>query len=76
MALAVICLCFEFADDLAFQEASTLVAIAVWETKFLEHLPQNRCLLYVLCKISLTQGNFLLAQLNSLAPGKFEQNLR
>ena len=32
----------------------------MWESKF---LPQNRCALYVLYKIPLTQANFLLTQL-------------
>ena len=40
-----------------------VLLLAVWETKFLEHLPENRCSLYVLYKIPLAQGNFLLAQL-------------
>ena len=35
----------------------------VWKTKFLEHSPENRCLVYVLYKIPLTQADFLLAQL-------------
>ena len=33
---------------------------AVWETKFLEHSPEDRCSLYVLYKIRLAQANFLL----------------
>ena len=37
--------------------------VAVSETKFLEHSPQNRCSLYVLYKILLAQANFPLAQL-------------
>ena len=36
--------------------------ITVWETKFLEHTPENRCPL-ILYKIPLAQANFLLAQL-------------
>ena len=35
----------------------------VWETKFLEHLPENRCSLYILYKIPLAKANFLLALL-------------
>ena len=35
----------------------------VWETKFLEHLPEHKCPLYVLYKIPIAQANFLLAQL-------------
>ena len=35
----------------------------VWETKFLEHSPEDRCSSYVLYKIPLAQANFLLAQL-------------
>ena len=35
---------------------------AMWKTKFLEHSPQNRCPLYILCKIPLAQAKFLLAQ--------------
>ena len=37
--------------------------IPVWETKFMEYSPENRCPLYVLYKISLAQANFQLAQL-------------
>ena len=37
--------------------------LAVWVTKFLERMPQNRCPLYVLYKMPLTQADFLLAQL-------------
>ena len=37
--------------------------MSVWETKFLEHSPKNRCPLYVLYKIPLAQANFLLTQL-------------
>ena len=41
--------------------------ISIWklvrETKFLVHLPPNRCPSYVLYKIPLTQPKFLLAQL-------------
>ena len=39
------------------------MAVAVCETKFLEHSPQNRCQLHVLYKIPLAQANLLLAQL-------------
>ena len=35
----------------------------MWETKFLEPSPENKCLLYVLYKIPVAQANFLLAQL-------------
>ena len=34
------------------------MVIAVCETNFLEHSPENRCPLYVLYKIPLTQANF------------------
>ena len=44
-------------------ELSRSLTTAVWETKFLEHLPENRCPLYVLYIISLAQANFLLTQL-------------
>ena len=36
---------------------------SVWETKFLEHSPENKSPLYVLYKIPLAQANFLLTQL-------------
>ena len=42
--------------------------MAVWETKFLEHLPRNKCPLYVLYKIPLAQDNFLLTQLKNMLP--------
>ena len=37
--------------------------LAVWETKFLEHSPENKCPLYVLYKISLAQTHFPVTQL-------------
>ena len=39
------------------------VSVTVWETKFLQHSPENRCPIYVLYKIPLAQADFLLAQL-------------
>ena len=45
-------------SDLIYWKAYT-----VWETKFLKHVPENRCLLYVLYKVLFVQANFLLAQL-------------
>ena len=41
----------------------TYSTVPVWETKFLEHSPDNKCPLYVLYKIPPAQANFLLAQL-------------
>ena len=46
-----------------FKVQDSFGLLTVWETKFLEHLPENRCPLYVLYKIPLAQANFLLAQL-------------
>ena len=37
--------------------------LTVWETLFLGHSPENRCLLYVLYKIPLARANFLLTQI-------------
>ena len=45
------------------QDNEILTFKSVWETKFLEHSPENRCPLYVLYKIPLAQANFLLIQL-------------
>ena len=42
-----------------------LYGATVWETKFLEHLPPNKCPLYVLYKIPLAKANFLLTQLKT-----------
>ena len=40
-----------------------IFVFSVWETKYLEHSPENGCPWYVLYKIPLAWANYLLAQL-------------